>query len=86
MTLLKKTLRYMYDPGEAEQARQLRALNGIMALKVKEREDPLLQNLYAWYLRLMTIRGSLNDFFNQYAIISEKNRQQLVDEYASDSE
>lgn len=86
LALLMKTLRYMYDPDATEQKKQLRALNGIMALKVKERGDPLLQDLYGWYLRLMTIRGDLNDFFDQYAIVSEKNRQQLVDKYALSSE
>jgi len=86
LTLLKKTLRYMYIPGAPEQAKQLRALNGIMALEVEERGDQLLRDLYGWYLRLMTIRGELNDFFNQYAIVSESNRQQLVDKYALDCE
>ena len=86
LMLLKKTVRYMYVSGAIEQAKQLRVLNGIMALEVKERGDQLLQDLYAWYLRLMTIRGTLNDFFKQYAIVNEENRTQLVERYALDSE
>lgn len=86
LTLLKKTLHYMYIPGAPEQEKQLRALNGIMALEIRDRGDPLLQDLYAWYLRVMTIRGNLNDFFDHYAIVSEKNRQQLVEKYTLDCE